>query len=391
MVVSMNSIAPRGHSPLGMSVLERRFACPGSMRMEEGRPDPGSPYARRGTDLHEVAARALSVPGRNAEDLIPDDPDGIEIIQPYLDAVRAAHARLGGELLVEHTFTITGLHELFWGTADAVIVAPPVLFVADLKTGAGYPVPIRRPDGRVNFQLGGYAMGALQSLPKGIPIERVEVCIIQPSRDAFLFTEIDGDDILDLAADLKDIGRAATAPDAPLSAGEHCKFCRASGVCPELRKTALADARSDFGEPPDPKDLTLEEIGDLLERADKVDLWVAALRNHAKGLADGGTAIPGWKLVNKRGRRAWKDDEEAGEMLAQTRLPFEDRVTVKVVSPAQAEKALKRARLALPATWNDQVVMTDPGTALVPAADKRTAIAARPASLDFEPEKTEEP
>ena len=31
----------------------------------------------------------------------------------------------GGELLVEHRFSLAALHELYWGTADAVIVAPP--------------------------------------------------------------------------------------------------------------------------------------------------------------------------------------------------------------------------------------------------------------------------
>jgi hypothetical protein len=49
----------RGHSPLGMSVLERRFMCPGSMKAEEGRPNTTSVYAKRGTDLHEIAAACL--------------------------------------------------------------------------------------------------------------------------------------------------------------------------------------------------------------------------------------------------------------------------------------------------------------------------------------------
>src|SRR4029079_19673162 len=40
----------RGHSPLGMSVLERRYCCPGSMKAEEGRPNTTSVYAKRGTD-----------------------------------------------------------------------------------------------------------------------------------------------------------------------------------------------------------------------------------------------------------------------------------------------------------------------------------------------------
>ena len=119
-------VAPRGHSPLGMSVLERRAACPGSMQAEQGRQDRKTEYAQRGTDLHEIAARCLYT-SVDAADLLEDDVDGIDLVQPYLDTVRAAHQRLGGELFVERQFELQGLSQYFWDTADAVIVAPPTL------------------------------------------------------------------------------------------------------------------------------------------------------------------------------------------------------------------------------------------------------------------------
>jgi len=373
-----------------MSVLERRAACPGSMRAEEGRPDRVTKYALLGSSLHEVAARCL-LGGADAVDELGDDLDGIDLVQPYLDTVRGAWERLGGELHVERQFQLGGLNALYWGTADAVIIAPPVLYVADLKTGGGHLVPIRRADGSVNIQLGGYALGALQTVPPGVAIETIELVVVQPRRGPPIDTLMTPDEAMDLAGDLVNIARAALDPDAPRIAGDHCTFCRASGDCPALRERALKQATVDFAETlPLPSLLSLEEIGELLARADIVEIWLSALRDHAKGLADAGHAIPHWKLVNKRGRRVWRDEEEADRQLAKAKLAVGDRYVSKLVSPTQAEKAPKRLRLRPPAAWDDLVTMTDPGTALVPQADRRPAVPARPPALDFQHEPEEQ-
>jgi hypothetical protein len=120
---------PAGHSPLGMSVLERRFCCPASMRLEHGRAGRETEYSLRGTELHAAAAAALEG-GLEAPEQLPDDLDGQDVLAPWLATVRRAHALLGGELLIEHQFSLAALHELYWGTADAVVLAPPCLCAA---------------------------------------------------------------------------------------------------------------------------------------------------------------------------------------------------------------------------------------------------------------------
>jgi hypothetical protein len=382
-------VIPTGHSPLGMSVLERRFMCPGSMAAEAGRPDRPSTYAKRGTDLHAVAAECL-ISGANAEDMIPDDYAGVEIVQPYLDVVREAHDRLGGRLLVEHTFWMRDIHDLFRGTVDAVIVAPPIIWAGDLKTGAGHAVPIRRPDGRLNWQLGGYGLGAMQSVPSGITIKAIELCVIQPRLGPPQHTVASISEMIDLAGDLVGIARAAIDPDAKLVPGDHCTFCRAAGECPALRAQALAAAQADFADPPDPLSLSTEELGTLLTRAEIVETWLAAIRAHAYALAQEGHTVPGWKLVQKRGRRVWVDEQAAQNAMYKTGIDADACVTVKVVSPTQAEKAFKQRKIPLPTTWSDLVTMSDPGTALVQEADKRPALEASNPASDFtiEPEGT---
>jgi hypothetical protein len=385
----------RGHSPLGMSALERRYCCPGSMKAEEGRPNTTSVYAQRGTDLHALAPACIKE-GLNPLGALPEDPEGAEMILAYQIEVQSAHDRLGGELLLEQAFELSALSELYWGTADAVIIAPPTLYVADFKTGRGVAVPVRRDDGRVNLQLGGYGLGALHSLPTGLAheITSIELCVVQPALGPPQRTVMTVAEVQDLAADLIEIAEAALDPSAPRIAGDHCRFCRAAGDCPALRERALSVAITEFNHVDDqgiverlvsPPHLRPEELGRILEGADLVDEWIAAVRAHAKSLADKGEEIPGWKLVDKRGRRVWTDEEAA--TITMKGLLREDAFAHKLHSPTQIEKALKSHKLKKPPQWNTLVTLSDPGTTLVPASDPRVAVSPR---IEFEIVNTEE-
>ena len=394
----MNDTPPtRGHSPLGMSVLERRFMCPGSMAAEEGRPNTTSVWAKRGTDLHEVGAACLRE-NLNPLDVISEDPEGAGMVMAYQIEVQSAHDRLGGELLVEHAFELSALSNLYWGTADAVIIAPPVLYVADLKTGRGHAVPVRRPDGRVNLQLGGYGLGALHSLPAGLAheITSIELCVVQPALGPPQRTIMTIAEVQDLAADLIEIAEAALDPEATRIAGDHCRFCRAAGDCPALRDKALIAARLEFYTPeaelvegfpvpPAPSTLTPVQLGHVLEGAEIIDQWLSSVRAHAKALADKGVEIPGFKLVDKRGRRVWANEDDA-ERIVGTLTP--SVFYTKFHSPTQVEKILKTQKIKKPAQWNELVTLSDPGTALVPASDPRAPVG--PRGIEFEIVNTED-
>lgn len=369
------------HSPLGMSVLERRLGCPGSMRMEEGRPDTPNKFAERGTELHAAAAECL-LRGLEAADYLPDDPEGVDVIAPYLAAVRTTHAAIGGRLLVEQAVSIETLHTLLRGTADCVIIAPPILWICDLKTGQGHVVPVRHDNGRPNLQLAAYGLAAWETLARGLDIDRVELCVVQPRIHAApQLTTLTLTEIFDLASDLSELAEAATAPDAPLVAGEWCVFCRARGECPALRQRALMLAGLEFDvvkdEPalPDPHRLTPGQLARVLTAGDTIDLWLQSIRAHAKQLADAGQGIPGFKLVNRRGRRFWVDEARAAKALRA--LPFEELWKTTLNSPAQIEKSLRREKLPKPDAWDRLIDLTDPGTALVPTNDPRPAVAPR--------------
>jgi hypothetical protein len=85
--------------------------------------------------------------------------------------------------------------------------------------------------------------------------------------------------------------------------------------------------------------------------------------------AEDGKPVPGWKLVNKRAMRQWVDEDKAVAFLSSAGV--EAWAEPKAISPAVAEKALKKAKIELPA---DLVVAVSSGSTLAPESDPRPAV-----------------
>jgi hypothetical protein len=75
--------------------------------------------------------------------------------------------------------------------------------------------------------------------------------------------------------------------------------------------------------------------------------------------------------VAKRATRKWTDEEEATMRLLSYGLLEEEITKVELISPAQAEKVLKRSKLALP---DDLVTAVSSGSTLAPEDDPRPAV-----------------
>ena len=89
----------------------------------------------------------------------------------------------------------------------------------------------------------------------------------------------------------------------------------------------------------------------------------------AHGLLESGTKVPGWKLVNKRATRQWANDDKAVAFMSAAGV--EAWADPKPLSPAQAEKALKKAKIELPA---DLIVAVSSGSTLAPESDSRPEV-----------------
>lgn len=387
--MSDNQIA---HSKIGASSYYRWKACPGSVRLSEGVPNQSSPYAQEGTVAHDLAAEMLEdFFFKKGKPLIPPQysAENMEAIKVYIDYVKS-EAKNGfcnaseGHILIEQRFQLESIHPDLFGTSDCTLYFPreKKLKVIDYKHGAGIAVDVEN-----NLQLQYYGLGALLSV--NLPVETVELCIVQPRCDHpdgrirnWSFNAIE---LLDFAADLKRDAKATEDPNAKINPGTHCRFCpaAAANVCPALREKALAVAKSEFG-PVDKYDpARLKEALDILPI---LESWVKQVREFAYGEACHGRTPEGYKLVEKRAMRKWRvsEKEVVDELL--TFVPDGTEIYKKsLLSPAQIEKQLKKDDKK---TLANLIVKESSGHTLVQNSDKRPAVFLD-AKHDFKPIKGE--
>ncbi len=355
------------HSKLGASSSDRWMTCPGSVKLSEGIPSRSSAFAEEGTLAHEIAAEALTT------SLWPKcDPEMKDHLSIYIDTIHSDTQSLGGEaplnkLLIEHRFDLSELHPGMFGTADCVAFDPSkkLLRVYDLKYGQGIAVDVVQ-----NSQLMYYGLGAL--LSTGYPCSEVELVIVQPRcphpDGAIRRWRFSAISLLDFAADLVDAAKKTTEPDAPLVPGEHCRFCPAAGICPEVYSKALALAKEEFSPT---LSYDQKKLSQVLSWLDTLDGWAKSVREFAYAEALHGRYPPGWKLVEKRATRKWANEDEATSALpTMTGLASDQIFEKSIKSPAQIEKLIPKH---LKPNLETLVIKKSSGLTLVHESDPRPA------------------
>ena len=152
-------------------------------------------------------------------------------------------------------------------------------------------------------------------------------------------------------------------PNAPLATGDHCRWCSAKAICPQMNGAIERETQRVVSL------LTPEELGACLKRADDLETYINDLRALAfKTLENNGT-VPGYKLVAKRATRQWRDENAAYDWLQDQGV--NGLKEPEVISPAAAEKLLKKSKVALP---DDLVMAVSSGSTLVPESDPRPAV-----------------
>lgn len=392
----MKPHSDRGHATWSASASARLWGCPGSLALiaSLGLPDKESEPAAWGTACHEVADWTLNNPDVDCADFpkaevktkshtITIDDEVMETAQEYVDYVRGRLAEHGpgATLLIEQRFSLASLDPPFdaGGTGDAVLLLPEwdMIEIVDLKGGRGIVV-----EALGNKQLRTYALGAYMANPG--PWKKVRATIVQPRaphKDGRIRSEtLHVSDLIEWTAELVEAMRAAEKAgdtmqfgdldinvpwhEAFLSAGEHCTFCPAVPTCPAVERKALETAQTLFqpegiAAPPAPETLGLDRIAVILDAADMIQNWLNACRAYAQEQAELGGEVPGYVLVEKRGRRAWAKDEGeiASALLKELKLDVDDLYAEpKLKSPAQIEKVLGAKRKAeIKHLWDTKV------------------------------------
>ena len=368
MTKALATIRPT-HSPIGASSMYRWAECPGSVALSEGIVSESSAYAEEGTEAHELAATWLKGNGKTPE---CDDDDMLDNVRIYVDYV---FGLLGSrcKLFVEHGFDLSDVYPGAYGTNDAAVYdgVNKILHVIDLKYGAGIYVSARN-----NPQLRYYALGALLELQKeGHEVETVVMTIVQPRcttiEGAARSETIDAVDLMEFAADLVMYAKRTAEPNAPLKAGDHCRFCPAIIKCPEVQNVKQLVAKSEFAKttpaegsvPPDALAKALKAIPILEALVKRIDAY-------AYQEARAGRSVPGYKLVEKRANRKWINETEVSLFLGGLKVGDDDIFEPKKVrTPAQMEKKLPSHYSML----EKFVTKESSGLVLVPIEDKRPA------------------
>ena len=357
------------HSPIGASSMYRWAECPGSVALSEGIVSESSAYAEEGTEAHELGATWLKGNGKTPE---CDDDEMLDNVRIYVDYVFSLlDAKC--KLYVEHGFDLSEVYPGAYGTNDAAVynLKTKTLHVIDLKYGAGIYVSAKN-----NPQLRYYALGALLELQKeGHEIQTVVMTIVQPRcttiEGAARSETIDAIDLMEFAADLVMYAKRTAEPNAPLKAGDHCRFCPAIIKCPEVQNVKQLVAKSEFAKttpaegsvPPDALAKALKAIPILEALVKRIDAY-------AYQEARAGRSVPGYKLVEKRANRKWINETEVSLFLGGLKVGDDDIFEPKKVrTPAQMEKKLPSHYSML----EKFVTKESSGLVLVPIEDKRPA------------------
>lgn len=368
----------KAHSKLGASGAYRWMKCPGSIRLAEGIADTATFYAAEGTIAHGLGEeallggevrKALGATRMAGEHAIEVTDEMLDAVQVYVDEVEKLRKN-GGTERVEARFDLGSLYEGMFGTCDYMHFDwdTRTLTVLDFKYGAGVAVEVN-----MNPQLLYYALGAMISLSQTAKVVRIGV--VQPRAyhvdGPVRYFEIDGVELHDFASDLVRYAKATEAPDAPLVDGDHCKFCRAAAICPRLRERANSVAAKVFGGVK-PADLLPADLGALLEKIDLIEDWIKSVREHAYHQAEQGIPVKGWKLVEKRAMRRWRDEQGVRTWLLAQGVERDAIYTEpKLRTVAQIEKELPKDLRPELAQFT---VKESSGHTLVSESDKREAV-----------------
>ena len=410
------------HAKLSPSKRSRWALCPGSIREEAKYPDTGSsPAAADGTHSHTLLEECL-----NGDPVDPmtfigmpmSDHEGDFVV----DASRAERVKVAYDYIMERSMNdyvmviseqkvdpehLLGRSDLS-GTVDCQLVGPDSLEVIDYKDGMGIVIA------EGNMQLEQYAYGVLAGYKLPIngdyPFKTVIMTIIQPKMalrgmPAITSCEVPTSQLLANMGTIISQAAATDAPDAPLVPGEsQCKFCRAKGSCSALASNVMKDVGVMFqpvvtqsldvaqqSANKDPSTMNDDQILQIMEAAPLMRQLLEGVEKEALRRLEAGQTIPGLKLVNGRGSRAWAlPGDDMAEKLIKMGIPKSAVYETKLVTPAKAEKLTWEKRDGTKVALTDRqlkrmeqeyVIKLAGKLTVVPESDSRQAVIKNAAPL----------
>jgi len=355
-------------SIVGGSTASRVINCPASVALcAKMPPKPSSKYADEGTLLHNAIAEILEHPLDPPESIIGFKYKELEVTQDLYDdkIVPALKSLAEVDPDFEMNYTVESEVDFgeflpgVFGSADLIGRMGDKAIVLDWKFGSGVIV-----NATENYQGMFYAAAAMRTNTTKWAFEgatEIEIIIVQPPEMRRWVTTPER--IKEFEQQLARAVKEAEKSDAELKSGSHCRWCAAKPVCPAMTGAVARSTQLAL------KELEPEKIAVYLEQADILEDWIKGLRELAHQMLESDIRVPGYKLVAKRAIRQWADENLAADLLENNGV--EPYKAPELISPAQAEKELKKLKIPLP---QDLVIAVSSGSTLVEESDPRPAV-----------------
>jgi hypothetical protein len=331
-------------------------------------PQPSNKYADEGTLLHNVIADIIMSDNPPEHYLGTKYQDQVltqELIDNKLKVALAALDEIDPNKEMEiEAETRVGFGNLLpgvFGSTDLIGRIGKRAIVLDWKFGDGVAVDVEE-----NPQLMFYAAASMRTPEASWAFEgatEIECIIVQPPQIKRWVTTPER--IAKFELELVQAVKMAKKPDAPLKTGDHCRWCAAKPVCPQMTGAVDRALQSSI------QAIDAPMLGAYLANADMLEDWIKDLRALAHQILDSGASVPGYKLVAKRGTRQWTKEDDVVHWLDGKGLEPNEIYSKELLSPAQMEKVLKKRKLTLP---DDLVVSVSTGTTLAVESDPRPAV-----------------
>ena len=336
----------RKHHFFSPSSLSRRELCPASY-VEEGAVDrsllPPSPYAERGTRIHNLAQRYIDKMiglGSYVSKADESESDEERLAWKICDFVMSERERWGKNWIhyTEQKVEYNEFFEtLYYGYFDLMAIdeSAKKAYVYDWKTGFRAV-----EEAEENPQGAAYALAVMQQFG----VNEVEVTFFNPAIGQISRHTFDGMD--GIAAYIHRVIDACKSPNPAHNVGEEqCRYCAAAqlGTCGAYmaHHNALDNATHETAYLPIPK-LDDESLSELYRRCRAVAKLADAVESELKGRVEKNGACGDWKIKCQSGGREVTNVAQTW-IVAREVMSDSDIIECATVSIAKLEKAFGKA------------------------------------------------
>jgi len=358
------------HNWWSPSAAQRNIACHASVQLNQKRTQ-SSKYADQGSVCH-IACDSTDKNGSHGVVFTEDWQE--QAVKDALQQREELIARCGFVNYQQNNETKVdlgayGFADVF-GTADIIIYDhdSKTLMVMDYKFGAGVAVSPNE-----NPQLMTYAVGALSTYQH---TEKVVLVVIQPRlyNEALTWDTTPGSLVEWRDDTLLPAIKASREPNAEFNPGEaQCRWCEAANKgCPaqlQQLKSLLPEQGETMSET-----VSNQDLAEFLKKIPAYEQAIKQVKATAHSRMMEGQTVDGFKLVRASKNRIWDDPIKADNLLKRKKFKMDERYSMKLISPSQAEKALAAKGAMTPrliTTLKNYIRKPVGDPVVAPASDKR--------------------